>query len=309
MDTVDPADTWSDVSHHWSSARMHRPDHTVARNEAGTLEVPGESLAVTSEDVAMRQILLAMVAFGLLVGLAFPAVVSHTLVMRPGGERWFRAACLGAGLMVSAFAYGVARVTLYRTNQRLAQLARLDMVTGLANQRRFVSVLRAELSRGRRLGHPVSLVIADLDHFKTINDTHGHLVGNQALASVAHSMRAGIRPYDLACRIGGEEFAVVLPATTKDTAAEIADRLRVAIAGTDDGHLPPLTVSLGVATFPEDADSINLLIKRADDAMYEAKRLGRDAVARWPFSAELPALQHAAIYRDSFGTDVSIGRG
>lgn len=276
---------------------MHRSDHIVGPDEAGTLEVRAESLVITRQDVAMRQILFAMVAFGLLVGLAFPAIVSHTLVLRPGGERWFRAACLIAGLMVSGFAYGVARVTLYRTNQRLAQLATLDMATGLANRRRFVSVLHAELSRGRRLGHPVSLVIADLDHFKTINDTYGHLVGDQALVSVAHSLRVGIRPYDLASRIGGEEFAVVLPATTKDTAAEIADRLRVAIAGTDDRHLPPVTVSLGVATFPEDADTINLLMKRADDAMYEAKRLGRDAVARWPVSAE-PSALHA---------DVSIG--
>ncbi len=278
---------------------MHRPERTGAFDEPSTIEMQRESLAVTSKDLSLRSILLAMVAFGLVVGLAFPEVVSRLLVLRPGDQGWFRAACLGAGLMVSGFAYGVARVTLYRTNQRLAQLATLDIPTGLANQGRFVSVLRAELSRGRRLGHPVSLVIADLDHFKTINDTYGHLVGDQALASVARSLRAGIRPYDLACRVGGEEFAVVLPATTKDTAVEIADRLRVAIAGTDNGHLPAVTVSLGVATSPEDADSVDLLIKRADDAMYEAKRLGRDAVAHWRFSAEPPAL-HA---------DASIGRG
>lgn len=278
---------------------MHRADHTVVPEATGTLEVPGESLAVTSEDVAMKQILLVMVGFGLFVGLAFPAVVSHILVLRPGGERWFRAACLGAGLLVSGFAYGIALFTLYRTNQRLAQLATLDMLTGLANQGRFVAVLRAELSRGRRLGHPVSLLVADMDHFKTINDTYGHLVGNQALASVACALRAGIRPYDLASRVGGEEFAVVLPATTKDEAAEIADRLRVAIARNDGERLPPVTVSLGIATFPEDADCITLLIKRADDAMYEAKRLGRDAVARWPFLTEALA-PHA---------DVSIGRG
>ena len=265
---------------------MQRENHTRALEEEGGRGMPGESLAVTSEDVAMRQILVAMVAFGLLVGLLFPAVVAHTLVLRPGGERWFRAACLGAGLLVGGFAYGIARITLYRTNRRLAQLATLDTVTGLANQRRFISFLGTELSRGRRLGHPVSLVIADLDHFKTINDTYGHLVGNQALASVARALRAEIRPYDLASRVGGEEFAVVLPATTKDKAAEIADRLRIAIAGSDDGRLPSVTVSLGVATFPEDADGINLLIKRADDAMYEAKRLGRDAVALWPISAQ-----------------------
>jgi len=265
---------------------VHLRNHTDASNEVSTLEVPCEALAVTSEDVAMKQILVAMVAFGLLVGLVFTEVVSHTLVLRPGGETWFRAACLGAGLMVGGFSYGIARITLYRTNQRLAQLATLDMVTGLANQRRFISFLGTELSRARRMGHPVSLVIADLDHFKTINDTYGHLVGNEALASVARSLRAEIRPYDLASRVGGEEFAVVLPATTKRKAAEIAERLRVAIAGSDDERLPMVTVSLGVATFPEDADGMNLLIKRADDAMYQAKHLGRDGVALWPISAE-----------------------
>lgn len=276
---------------------MHRSHHAVAPEEAGTFAKPDVSLAVSGKDVAMRQIFLAMVAFGLLVGFVFPAVVSHTLVLRPGGERWFRAACLGAGLMVGGFAYGIARFTLYRTNQRLAQLAMLDMATGLANQRRFLWVLHAELSRARRLGHPVSLLIADLDHFKAINDTHGHLVGDQTLAAVARSLRAEIRPYDLASRIGGEEFAVVLPATTKDKASEIADRLRIAIADADDRSLPPVTVSLGVATFPEDAETVDLLIKRADDAMYEAKRLGRDGVVRWPLSADWAASQYAAIAR------------
>jgi diguanylate cyclase (GGDEF)-like protein len=264
---------------------VHPPDNKGASDEASALGAHGESLAVTSEDVSMKHILLAMVAFGLLVGLLFPEVVSRLLILRPGDEGWFRAACLASGLLVGGFAYGIARITLFRANQRLSQLATLDMATGLANQRRFISVLRTELSRGRRFGHPVSLIIADLDHFKAINDTYGHLVGDEALASVARSLRMGIRPYDLACRIGGEEFAIVLPATTKDTATEIADRLRVAIAETDGENLPRVTVSLGVATFPGDADGADLLIKRADDAMYEAKRLGRDVVARWPFSA------------------------
>ena len=232
----------------------------------------------------MRGISALMLLFGVLVGVTFPVVVSGTLVWQPGGESTFRIACLMAGLLVGGFAFGVARFTLFQANRRLARLAALDPLTNLVNQCHFVHVLDSELRRGLREKAPVSLVIVDLDNFKDVNDDHGHMVGDAVLVSVAKSVREAIRPYDVACRIGGEEFAVILPGATADEATTVADRIRQAVAESTVPGFPAVTASLGVARFPDDATTVELLVKRADDAMYVAKRAGRDSVAVWPFS-------------------------
>ncbi|MHB9149318.1 MAG: GGDEF domain-containing protein [Thermoleophilia bacterium] len=232
----------------------------------------------------MGRISALMLLFGVLVGVAFPFVVSGTLHWQARGESVFRVACLMAGLLVGGFAFGVARFTLYQTNRRLARLATLDPLTGLVNQCHFVRVLGTELRRGLYENVPVSLLIADLDHFKEVNDTYGHMAGDGVLVSVAQCIRETLRPHDVACRMGGEEFAVILPGATRDEAAAVADRIRGAVAESMAPGFPSVTVSLGVAAFPDDAATVDLLVKRADDAMYVAKRAGRDAVALWPFS-------------------------
>lgn len=240
------------------------------------------SPALTGKGLGMRGISALMLLFGVLVGVAFPVVVSGTIDWQPGGESVFRVASLIAGLLVGAFAFGVARFTLYQTNRQLARLATLDPLTGLVNQCHFVSVLDTELRRGLQERAPVSLLIADLDHFKEVNDTYGHMAGDGVLVSVAQCIRETLRPHDVACRIGGEEFAVILPGATRDEAAAVAARIRGAIAESTAPGFPSVTVSLGVAAFPDDAATVDLLVKRADDAMYVAKRAGRDAVALWP---------------------------
>ena len=203
-------------------------------------------------------------------------MASWTIIYQPGREIWFRVLCVAAGVFAGCLCYGVARVTLYRTVRALSLLATHDPLTSLANHRQFVHVLRVELSRALRFHRPLSLIIADLDHFKTINDTYGHLVGDQVLNAVAAVVTRTIRPYDVACRTGGDELAVILPDTDKGHACDIADRLRAAVATGLDGHLPAVTMSVGVATFPEDAETGHLLMTRADDAMYAAKRAGRN---------------------------------
>ena len=244
---------------------------------------------ISGRDVAMGWILLAMATFGLLVALAFPLLTERFVVWRPGERAWFRVACIVAGLAVSGFSYALVRFTLYKTNQRLAHLAAYDMLTGLANQRQFFRQLRTELCRSARLAAPVSLIIADIDHFKLVNDTRGHLVGNEVLAAVARQLAAAVRPFDTVCRIGGEEFAVILPQTTKKQALAVAERIRARVACTEHDTLPCVTVSLGVAAYPEDADSLRTLVKRADDAMYLAKEAGRNTARAWTPSAA-PAL-------------------
>jgi len=252
------------------------------RVDAARLGDPGDLSRLSGHDVAMGWILAAMIAFGVGVGIVFPFLVTPLLDLRPGAEGVFRIACIAAGFCVGGFAYGVARFTLFRANQRLARIAAYDGLTGLFNQRQFARSLGVELVRAERLGQPASLIITDLDRFKSVNDTYGHAVGDDVLAAVAHDLVSCVRPFDVPCRIGGEEFAVILPQTGKDEAVAVARRICSQVALTAHDGLPEVTISCGVATYPDDADAIRLLTKRADDAMYAAKRAGRNAVRAWP---------------------------
>lgn len=252
------------------------------RADAAPLPDPGDLSRLSGHDVAMGWILAAMIAFGVGVGVVFPFLVTPLMNLKPGQEGVFRSACIAAGFCVGGFAYGVARFTLFRANERLARIAAYDGLTGLFNQRQFARSLGVELVRAERLGQPASLIITDLDRFKSVNDTHGHAVGDDVLAAVAHDVVSCVRPFDVPCRIGGEEFAVILPQTGKDEAVAVAERIRSQVALTDHEGLPEITISCGVATYPDDADAIGLLTKRADDAMYAAKRAGRNAVRAWP---------------------------
>lgn len=250
--------------------------------DAARLPDPGALSRLSGHDVAMGWILAAMIAFGVGVGIVFPFLVTPMMNLRPGQEGEFRIACIAAGFCVGAFAYGVARFTLFRANQRLARIAAYDGLTGLFNQRQFARSLGVELLRAERMGQPASLIITDLDRFKSVNDTHGHAVGDDVLAAVARDVVSCVRPFDVPCRIGGEEFAVILPQTGKDQAVAVARRICSHVALTAHEGLPEVTVSCGVATYPDDADAIRLLTTRADGAMYAAKRAGRNAVRAWP---------------------------
>ncbi len=232
-------------------------------------------------DPSMDLILLGMVAFGLLIGVLFPSLVSLWVESLPGQGLRFRLACVLAGLLVGCFSYGVARFTLYRANQRLVALANLDPLTGLANHRRFVDLLQSGLGQAKRDGRELGLILADLDQFKQVNDSEGHLVGNAVLVEVGRLLESHTGENGVAFRIGGEEFAVILPGVTLGGVLKLAERLRVAVEALTLPGLPRVTISLGVATFPENASSPNELVKRADDAMYCAKRGGRNQTVRW----------------------------
>jgi len=158
-----------------------------------------------------------------------------------------------------------------------------DELTGLYNYRLFREHLERELYRSRRSGQPLSLVMIDVDHFKSYNDANGHEAGNKALEIVASLLGGALRKSDVAARYGGEEFALILPATPKSNAHLVAQRTREAIEQqqfeNEDG-LPGggLTVSLGVATFPADAADPTELVRHADRALYVAKAAGRNQV-------------------------------
>jgi two-component system cell cycle response regulator len=162
------------------------------------------------------------------------------------------------------------------------ELAVTDQLTGLHNRRYMRSQLENFIKRANMGGGPVSVLIADLDHFKKVNDIYGHNAGDDVLKEFSRRLRDHIRPADLACRYGGEEFVVIMPDTSQALAQQAAERLRAMVAGTPFtiGHGEQLNVTMsgGVATtFPPD-DDLDAMLKRADEALYRAKRNGRNAV-------------------------------
>lgn len=169
---------------------------------------------------------------------------------------------------------------LAETNGLLAALATTDALTGLANRRAFEDALKREVGlSGRRTG-PLSLLILDVDDFKSFNDTFGHLAGDRVLSQVTAAMRECCRSTDVAARLGGDEFAVLLPATDEAGAAQLAERIRETVESELWAHRA-LTMSIGVATldsFPLSEGSRQLLVEAADQALYQAKRAGRNCV-------------------------------
>ena len=163
----------------------------------------------------------------------------------------------------------------------MERLATTDSLTGILNRRRFLSLGEQERERARRYGRPTSLLLLDIDHFKVVNDTHGHAAGDAALRALAEACVAVLRTSDIFGRLGGEEFVAVLPETPPPTAAEAAERLRQTIEDLvvrSEGNTIRLTVSIGVASVRPEDESIEQALRRADTALYEAKDLGRNRV-------------------------------
>ena len=164
----------------------------------------------------------------------------------------------------------------------LTTLANIDGLTGLFNRRHFDFLARAEWARSQRYSRPLSIMIADIDHFKAVNDRFGHDAGDNILKSVADVCRSTKRESDIVARIGGEEFALLLPETNEAAALIAAERLLRHIQKCCPIIGPEtlaVTVSIGIASASPSMPSLATLLKRADDALYEAKHLGRNQVA------------------------------
>jgi diguanylate cyclase (GGDEF)-like protein len=184
-------------------------------------------------------------------------------------------------LLAAAAAVALQNAHLYQETQRLATT---DPLTGLSNHRHFHDLLKLEVQRARRMNYSIGLLIMDLDHFKLVNDRHGHPAGDAALRQVAELLRKRLRRTDIVGRIGGEEFAAILPGDGQAEVAIVAEKLRKAVE-----ELPPIeggmgdettsvTLSVGGASLQPDRLDAQALIGSADRALYEAKRNGRNQV-------------------------------
>ncbi len=165
-----------------------------------------------------------------------------------------------------------------RFEDELRRLATTDSLTGLPNRRHFLETAGRELARMRRSGDPATVLMLDIDHFKRINDALGHAAGDEALRAVADACRRVLRESDLAGRLGGEELGVLLPGTDLPSALDVAERLRVAMAGISFAGGGGLTVSIGASACVAADASIEQALGRADHALYRAKETGRDRV-------------------------------
>lgn len=189
-----------------------------------------------------------------------------------------------------------------RLAQRMGQawtLATVDLLTGVLNRQALLARLDEELERAARYQRPCSIVLVDLDHFKRVNDTHGHAAGDRVLREIADVLRANVRTADIVGRYGGEEFMIVLPETDADAAASIAEKLRRMVASREvrleDGHVLTITMSAGVAGGLGQHLRLDGLVRDADGALYSAKALGRDQVYVFHELEEGSVVRRAAI--------------
>jgi diguanylate cyclase (GGDEF)-like protein len=294
--------------------RAHREGVLVGRNPGDALALVGNALAATHDPRALLPVILEVVteATGAQggrvvddgddvswIGEIDDASTPLELELAGTGERSTRLVLYPpegdfaletrqlATWLASQASIALENARLHHTVQRQATI---DDLTGLVNRRRFLEALASEIVRAETFGTPLSIVLADLDHFKLVNDRFGHHAGDELLRSFAGRVRAHLRDVDVPGRLGGEEFAILVPETAAAGAAAVAERLRrslmgVPISAGDDSAL--VTASFGVAQLAP-AESGDDLLRRADVALYSAKRQGRNRVV----VAAVPTAEH-----------------
>jgi diguanylate cyclase (GGDEF)-like protein/putative nucleotidyltransferase with HDIG domain len=222
--------------------------------------------------LSVRQLVLQIV----FIAIAYPLAQAAIGGRGESGQRWLLT--IWTVTVVGAF-LAILRQRMNALIGRLSDAARTDPLTQLLNRRGFRDVFDLELERSRRSGRPCALLMGDLDHFKRVNDLLGHPAGDERLRKFARLLDAGKRRIDAAARMGGEEFALLLPETDEHGAYVIAERLRHAVRDAFAPDQVALTVSFGVAAYPNHGANGDQLLHAADQALYVAKELGRDRTA------------------------------
>jgi diguanylate cyclase (GGDEF)-like protein len=237
---------------------------------------------------------------GGLLWLGFTAWFEPELIMPISGSSETPGPALLAFYAVTiASSFAFLLMHKERADRETYELATTDSLTGVYNRRTFKELAEPQLSRSRRANLPVSLLMLDLDHFKRVNDTYGHLAGDDVLKSFAVLVRNCLRKEDLLARYGGEEFVVLLPGAAPPAAAILAERIREEVAARPfdaNRHLVRVTVSIGVASEAGDTlPSLEAMLGRADEALYAAKNQGRNRIVTMPMPVAASPPAQAAL--------------
>jgi diguanylate cyclase (GGDEF)-like protein len=254
-------------------AGLHNAVHVIvpAAGRRWTLTVDGGSLSPLERALPW-----------LILGLGLGLALTVTLVLRQSVHR------RDVALRLARDRYH----DLENARAEAERLSRVDALTEVFNRRHFSEVLAAELARTRRGGPAPAVLLLDVDHFKRVNDEHGHLTGDAVLKAAAERIASVLRGSDCLARWGGEEFAILAPETDRDGAAQLADRARAALAEHPvevDGLAIGLTASVGAAVAGDGLETADALVSSADQALYEAKRAGRDCARLHEPDAQAPA--------------------
>jgi diguanylate cyclase (GGDEF)-like protein len=219
-----------------------------------------------------------------LVGVAYAVLLASTPVADEALNRWFvtMSTLTVAGLIVARLRRAVENFV-----GELTERAHVDSLTGALNRRGLEERAALELARARREGTQVSMLAVDIDNFKSLNDGYGHGTGDDVLRFVSAAITRVTRAVDAVARLGGDEFVVILPGASLDDAAVIGRRLRNAVLGGTNGGIPPVTLSIGVASAPAADATLEGVWHAADLAMYEAKRAGGNGIHRSRRTVEL----------------------
>jgi diguanylate cyclase (GGDEF)-like protein len=185
------------------------------------------------------------------------------------------AAALAAFYFVTTFSLSGLR----RALERERELSLVDFLTGVANKRAFQTLAEMEKNRARRYHHPLTLAYLDIDNFKDVNDTWGHAAGDELLQRVGRSLRDSLRDTDHVARIGGDEFAILLPETDREAGQIVLGKLHRALQAVGSSYNRPVTFSIGVVTFVSGPDSLEQMVAAADRLMYAAKNSGKNQIA------------------------------
>jgi two-component system, cell cycle response regulator len=284
------------AAHAWRAAAPLDELYNFARKEIEDFRAASQAARTRSLAVTFAAFVLALaISLFAAARLARP-LITDVEALRQGAVRLTRGelshrvgASRGAELGDLAAAFNTMAERIEKDQAALAELATRDGLTGLLNRREFLRLLREELERSRRYRRSCTLLLLDIDRFKTVNDTWGHPAGDAVIRAVAGRVLNEVRPMDRAARYGGEEFAMLLPETGVQGAMIAAERIRGAIAATpiaiSSDQAVPVTVSIGVAAYPAGGADEQALISSADKALYAAKQGGRDRVAAAPDAA------------------------
>lgn len=273
--------SWGETSHNESSLAIH-DCWALRRAQPHSVRAAGSDLLcahIAQAPGVLPSLCVPLIAQGQMLGLFHLQRLTDTPKAAEGGMMPAYPGVVLAVMASEDLSFVLANMSL---RESLREQSIRDPLTGLFNRRFVDEFLVRELARATRKARQFSVVVMDIDHFKQINDTFGHSAGDMVLRRVSHILQAHVRESDIACRLGGEEFSLLLAELSQPVAIQRAESIRKALREmslTYDGKtVGPITASFGAATYPEHGRTVEALFRAADEALYDAKRSGRDRV-------------------------------